>query len=38
MSEKRKSASPSAIKVKNWGKTVSIEEKLHVIMTCEKGE
>jgi hypothetical protein len=38
MSEKRKSASPSAIKVKNWLKTISIEEKLRVIMRRAKGE
>jgi hypothetical protein len=31
MSEKRKSASPSAIQVKNRGKTIGTEEKLHVI-------
>jgi hypothetical protein len=27
MSEKRKSASPSAVQVKNWQKTIGIEEK-----------
>jgi hypothetical protein len=31
MSEKRKSASSSAIQVKNRGKTIDIEEKLHII-------
>ena len=38
MSEKHKSASPSAIQVKNLRKTISIEEKLHVINRLEKGE
>jgi hypothetical protein len=38
MSKKRKSASPSAIQVKNQQKTIGIEEKLCVIMRCEKGE
>jgi hypothetical protein len=38
MSEKCKSASLSAIQVKNWQKTIGIEEKLHVIMQREKGE
>jgi hypothetical protein len=38
MSEKRKSASPSAIQVKNRRKTIGIEEKLHVISQLEKGE
>jgi hypothetical protein len=38
MSEKRKSASPSAIQVKNQRKTVGIEEILHVISQSEKGE
>jgi hypothetical protein len=37
-SEKHKSASPSAIKVKNWWKTISIEEKVNVIRRLEKGE
>jgi hypothetical protein len=36
--EKRKSASPSAVQVKNRRKTIGIEEKLHVIMQREKGE
>jgi hypothetical protein len=31
MSEKRKSASTSAIQAKNWQKTTSTEEKLDVI-------
>jgi hypothetical protein len=38
MSEERKSASPSAIKVKNRRTTIGIEEKLRVIMQREKGE
>jgi hypothetical protein len=38
MNEKRKSTSPSAIQVKNWRKTIGIEEKLHVISRLEKGE
>ena len=38
MSEKCKSSSPSAIQVKNWWKTVSIEEKLGEISWLEKGE
>jgi hypothetical protein len=38
MSEKHKSTSPSAIQVKNRQKTISIEEKLHVISQLEKGE
>jgi IS30 family transposase len=38
MSEKRKSASPSAVQVKNCRKTIGIEEKLHVISRLEKGE
>jgi hypothetical protein len=38
MSEKRKSASPSAIQVKNRRKTIGIEEKLYVIIRREKGE
>jgi hypothetical protein len=32
MSEKHKSASPSAVQVKNWGKKIGIEEKLSVRM------
>jgi hypothetical protein len=38
MSEKRKSASPSAIQVKNRRKTISTEEKLHIISKLQKGE
>jgi predicted transcriptional regulator len=38
MSEKHKSASTSAIQVKNRQKTIVIIEKLHIIMRCEKGE
>jgi hypothetical protein len=38
MSEKHKSASPSAIQVKNQRKTIGTEEKLHVINHREKGE
>jgi hypothetical protein len=38
MSEKRESASPSAIQVKNRRKKIRIEEKLHVISQLEKGE
>jgi hypothetical protein len=38
MSEKRKPASLSAIKVKNRQKTIGIEEKLSVIIRREKGE
>jgi hypothetical protein len=38
MSEKHKSASPSAVQVKNQQKTIGIEKKLSVIMRCEKGE
>jgi hypothetical protein len=38
MSEKSKSASPSAVQVKNRGKTIGNEEKLSVIMRREKGE
>jgi hypothetical protein len=38
MSKKRKSASPSAIEVKNQPKTIGIEEKLSITMLCEKGE
>jgi hypothetical protein len=38
MSEKSKSASPSAIQVKNWQKTIRVTEKLDVISQLEKGE
>jgi hypothetical protein len=37
MSDKRQSASPSAIQVKNRQKTVSTEEKLDIISQLEKG-
>jgi hypothetical protein len=38
MSDKRKSASPSALQVKNQRKTIGIEEKLQVISQPEKGK
>jgi hypothetical protein len=38
VSENHKAASPRAIQVKNWQKTISIEEKLDVISWLEKGE
>jgi len=38
MSEKHKSTSPSAIQVKNWQNTTSIEEKLDVISRLGKDE
>jgi hypothetical protein len=38
MSEKCKSASPSAIQINTLRKTISIEEKLYVISRLEKGE
>jgi hypothetical protein len=38
MSEKHKFASPTAIQVKNWQKTISTVEKLDVISRLEKGE
>jgi hypothetical protein len=38
MREKRRSASPSAIQVKNRQKTTGIEEELRVISRHEKGE
>jgi hypothetical protein len=38
MSEKHKSASPSAVQVKNRRKTIHIEENLLVISRREKGE
>jgi hypothetical protein len=38
MSEKRESASPSAIQVQNRRKTIGIEGKLHVINRLERGE
>jgi hypothetical protein len=38
ISGRHKSASTSAILVKNWRKTIGIEQKLHVISQLEKGE
>jgi len=38
ISDKCKSASPSAIQEKNWQKTIGIEEKLLVISRLEKVE
>jgi hypothetical protein len=38
MSEKHKSASPSAVQVKNWWKTINIKEKSDIISWLEKGE
>jgi hypothetical protein len=38
MNEKCKSASRSAIQVKNRRKTINVEDKLHVISRLEKGE
>jgi len=38
MSEKRKSASPCAIQVKNQWKTIGTEEKLDTLSRLEKGE
>jgi hypothetical protein len=38
MTEKHKSASPSAIQVRNRQKTIGTEEKLHVISQLEKRE
>jgi hypothetical protein len=38
MSEEHKSASPSAIQVKNLQKTIDIEAQLCVIMRSEKAE
>jgi hypothetical protein len=37
-SKKHKSASPSAIQVKNWQQKIGTEEKLHAISRREKGE
>jgi len=37
-SEKYKSASPHAIQLKNWQKTVGTEEKIDIISQLEKGE
>jgi hypothetical protein len=36
MSEKCKSASPSAIQVKNWWQRIGVEEKLHIISQLKK--
>ena len=38
ISDKCKSTSPSAIQVKNWQKTIGVEEKLDVITQLEKVE
>jgi hypothetical protein len=38
MSDKRKSASPSAIQVKNQRKIIGVEEKLDIIIRRKKGE
>ena len=38
MSEKREPKSPSAIQVKKWQKTISIEERLVVVSQLEKVE
>jgi hypothetical protein len=38
MSDKQKSASPCAMQVKNWWKTISIEKKLDLISRLKKGE
>jgi len=38
MSEKYKSTSCSTMQMKNWWKTISIEEKLDIIRWLEKGE
>jgi hypothetical protein len=38
MTEKCKSASPSAVHVKSQRKTIDIQEKLHVISRLEKGK
>jgi len=38
MNGKHKSASPSAVQVKNWRKTVTSKEKLYVISCLGKGE
>jgi hypothetical protein len=37
-SEKRKSTAASAMQVKNWRKTITIEEMLDIISRHEKGE
>jgi hypothetical protein len=36
--EKPKYTAPSAIQVKNWRKTIRIEEKLDIISQLERGE
>jgi len=38
MSKKRKSSSRSGMQVKNWRKTISVEEKLNVISRLARGE
>jgi hypothetical protein len=38
MSEKHKSASPSALQVKERQKKINIKEKLHIILLREKDE
>jgi hypothetical protein len=38
ISEKRHSVSHSAVQVKNWQKTISVEEKLDIIIQPETGE
>ena len=38
MSEKRKPTSPNAMQVKNWRKTINIEEKLGVISKFAEGD
>jgi hypothetical protein len=38
MNEKYKSESPSAILMKNWRKTIGMEEKLDITSWLEKGE
>jgi len=38
MSEKHTVTSPSAVQVKNWQKTASVEVKLDIINRLEKGE
>jgi hypothetical protein len=38
MSEKRKPTSPSTMQVKNWRKTINIDEKLGKISKLAEGE
>jgi hypothetical protein len=38
MSEKCKPTSPSAMQVKNWQKTINIEEKLGIISKFAEGD